>query len=218
MEHLSSEKLAYLVDERPSPSERAHLRSCTRCSEELNELRIQYDNLLELAALRPSPGNWESLETRLVSEGLIRNKQERFRRFGITALPIWLQATAAILLFLGGTSFGLNIGRNGTSDSLSLDKIIASTSEIETADEAARAVVLAEQAYMQALLHFRQFPVKDDENQMDDPLNRVEALEGLLVASQEALRLAPTDPLFNGLLINVLSERQEMLKQISENR
>ena len=218
MEHLSSEKLAYLVDERPSPSERAHLRSCTRCSEELNELRIQYDNLLELAALRPSPGNWESLETRLVSEGLIRNKQERFRRFGITTLPIWLQATAAILLFLGGTSFGLNIGRNGTSDSLSLDKIIASTSEIETADEAARAVVLAEQAYMQALLHFRQFPVKDDENQMDDPLNRVEALEGLLVASQEALRLAPTDPLFNGLLINVLSERQEMLKQISENR
>tara|TARA_Y100000590_G_scaffold418628_1_gene519592 strand:+ start:2999 stop:3655 length:657 start_codon:yes stop_codon:yes gene_type:complete len=218
MEHLSSEKLAYLVDERPSPSERAHLKSCTRCSEELNELRIQSHNLLELAALRPSPDNWESLETRLVNEGLIRNKQERFRRFGITALPIWIQATAAILLFLGGAGFGLNIGKDETSNALSLDKIIASTPEIETADEAARAVVLAEQAYMQALLHFRQFSDKDDENQMDDPLNRVEALEGLLVASQEALRLAPTDPLFNGLLINVLSQRQEMLKQISESR
>ena len=214
MEHLTNETLARLVDERPNPSEREHLHSCTRCAEELRAFRLQSESLGELTALRPPSGDWESLEARLVSEGLIRT-QESFRRFGFAAAPAWMQAAAAMALFLGGTGFGLALTTVGASDPLSLENMMVPVSRISTADEAARAVEFAEQTYMQALVRFRQLAGGGDEPRFEDPLSRVAALEGLLAASQEALRLAPADPVFNGFLVNVLAERQETLRLIS---
>ena len=216
MEHLTSEALARLVDERPNPSEREHLHACTRCAEELRAFRLQSESLGGLTALRPPAGDWESLEARLVSEGLIRT-QESFRRFGLAAAPAWMQAATAVVLFLGGTGFGLALTKAGARDPLSLQNMMVSASELQTADEAARAVQFAEQTYMQALVRFRQLAGGEDERRVEDPLSRVAALEGLLAASQEALRLAPADPVFNGFLVNVLAERQETLRQISVN-
>ena len=214
MEHLTNETLARLVDEHPNPSEREHLHSCTLCAEELRAFRLQSESLGELTALRPPSGDWESLEARLVSEGLIRT-QESFRRFGFAAAPAWMQAAAAMVLFLGGTGFGLALTKGGAPDPLSLENTMVPVSRISTADEAARAVEFAEQTYMQALVRFRQLAGGEDEPRFEDPLSRVAALEGLLAASQEALRLAPADPVFNGFLVNVLAERQETLRLIS---
>ena len=216
MEHLTNETLARLVDERPTPSERGHLHSCTRCAEELRAFRLQSESLGGLTALRPPRGDWESLEARLVSEGLIRT-QESFRRFGLAAAPAWMQAAAAVVLFLGGTGFGLALTKGRAPDALSLEDMMVSAAELQTADEAARAVQFAEQTYMQALVRFRQLAGGEDGRRVEDPLSRVAALEGLLAASQEALRLAPADPVFNGFLVNVLAERQETLRQISVN-
>ena len=56
-----------------------------------------------------------------------------------------------------------------------------------------------------------------DGPRLEHPLSRVTALEGLLAASQEALRLTPADPVFNGFLVNVLAERQEVLRMISSS-
>ena len=215
MEHLTNETLARLVDERPNPNEREHLHSCTQCAEELRAYRLQSESLGELTALRPPPGDWSSLEARLVSEGLIRTG-ESFRRFGFAAAPAWMQAAAAVVLFLGGTGFGLAVTtHDGATDPLSLENMMVPVSQISTADEAAQAVQFAEQTYMQALVRFRQLTGGDVDSRFEDPLSRVAALEGLLVASQEALRLAPADPMFNGFLVNVLAERQETLRQIS---
>ena len=61
MEHLTHETLARLVDERPDPDEREHLKACNRCAEEFRALRLQSDALGGLAALRPPSGDWESL-------------------------------------------------------------------------------------------------------------------------------------------------------------
>ena len=149
-----------------------------------------------------------------MSEGLIRT-QESFRRFGFAAAPAWMQAAAAMVLFMGGTGFGLALTKGGAPDSLSLENMMVPVSRISTADEAARAVEFAEQTYMQALVRFRQLASGEDEPRFEDPLSRVAALEGLLAASQEALRLAPADPVFNGFLVNVLAERQETLRLIS---
>ena len=102
MEHLTPDTLARLVDERPSPDEREHLEACSRCAEEFRSFRLQSDALGGLAALRPPSGDWESLEARLVGEGLIRTP-ETFRRFGFAAAPAWMQAAAAVVVFLGGT-------------------------------------------------------------------------------------------------------------------
>ncbi len=216
MKHLTNDTLARLVDERPSPNEREHLDACSRCAEELRAFKLQSDALGGLAALRPPSGDWESLEARLVGEGLIRTS-ETFRRFGFAAAPAWMQAAAAILVFLGGTGFGLAL-TGATADGPSLESRPLPVSQISSAEEAVRAVESSEQAYMQALVRYRQLTGGSDGRPVVDPLRRVTALEGLLAASQEAVRLAPTDPVFNGFLVNVLAERQEVLRQISTSR
>ena len=217
MEHLTHDTLARLVDERPNPREREHLQSCSQCAEELRALRLQSDALGGLAALRPPSGDWESLEARLVSEGLIRTP-ETFRRFGFAAAPAWMQAAAAVVVFFGGTGFGLALTRAVTGAGLSPESTSLPVPEISSAEEAVRAVESAEQAYMQTLVRYRQLAGGSDGPRISDPLSRVTALEGLLAASQEAVRLAPADPVFNGFLVNVLAERQEVLRQMSTSR
>ncbi len=215
MEHLTQDTLARLVDERPNPDEREHIKSCRRCAEELRAFRLQSDALGGLPALRPPPGDWQSLEARLVSEGLVRTP-ETFRRFGVAAAPAWMQAAAAIVVFLGGTGFGFTLTNDATPGELSPDGVSSlPTSQISSAEEAVRALELAETAYMKALADYGQWRGGSDGPRVADPLSRFAALEGMLVASQEALRVAPADPVFNGFLVNVLAERQEVLRQIS---
>ena len=217
MEHLTHDALARLVDERPSLSETEHLQNCSQCAEEFRALRLQSDALGGLAALRPPSGDWESLEARLVSEGLIRTP-ETFRRFGFAAAPAWMQAAAAVVVFFGGTGFGLALTRGVTGAGLSprarpfpclrsprprkrygrWSRRSKPTCRRSCATVSWRAAVTGR--------GFR------------TPLSRVTALEGLLAASQEAVRLAPADPVFNGFLVNVLAERQEVLRQMSTSR
>ena len=214
MEHLTHDALARLIDERPSPDEREHLKTCNRCAEEFRARRRQSDALGGLAALRPPSGDWESLEARLVSEGLIRTP-ETFRRFGFAAAPAWMQVAAALVVFVGGTGFGLALTRGAAGGRPRPEGSALPVSQISSPEEAVRAVESAEQVYMQALVRYRQLTGGSDGPRVSDPLSRVTALEGLLAASQEAVRLAPADPVFNGFLVNVLAERQEVLRQIS---
>ena len=217
MEHLTHDTLARLVDERPSPGEREHMRACSRCAEELRAFRLQSDALGGLPALRPPSGDWASLEARLVSEGLVRTP-ETFRRFGFAAAPAWMQAAAAIVVFLGGTGFGLALTGGASPNQRSLEDMLLPLSEISSTEEAVRTVERAERAYMQALARYNELSGGNDGSRVADPLSVLTALEGLLAASQEAVRLAPADPVFNGFLVNVLAERQEVLRRISTSR
>ena len=217
MEHLTHDTLARLVDERPSPGEREHIRACSRCAEELRAFRLQSDALGGLPALRPPSGDWASLEARLVSEGLVRTP-ETFRRFGFAAAPAWMQAAAAIVVFLGGTGFGLALTGGASPNQLSPENMLLPLSEISSMEEAVRTVERAERAYMQALARYNELSGGNDGSRVADPLSVLTALEGLLAASQEAVRLAPADPVFNGFLVNVLAERQDVLRRISTSR
>ena len=49
----------------------------------------------------------------------------------------------------------------------------------------------------------------------EDPAARFAALEALVAASQEAIRHAPADPFFNGVLASTMAERQAAIRQIS---
>ena len=216
MKHLTHDNLARLVDERPSPGEREHIRACSRCAEELQAFRLQSDALGGLPALRPPSGDWASLEARLVSEGLVRTP-ETFRRFGFAAAPAWMQAAAAIVVFLGGTGFGLALTGGASPNQLSPENMLPPLSEISSTEEAVRTVERAERAYMQALARYNEL-AGGNGSRIADPLSVLTALEGLLAASQEAVRLAPADPVFNGFLVNVLAERQEVLRRISTSR
>ena len=105
MGHLTTESLARLVSEAPYPEEKDHLDSCPACQAELQALRKQTEAMGALPDLRPPAGDWQALEARLTSEGLIRSsglsfQAARWRSSG------WLQAAAALILFIGGTALG----------------------------------------------------------------------------------------------------------------
>jgi hypothetical protein len=46
-------------------------------------------------------------------------------------------------------------------------------------------------------------------------LNRLAALEGIMLTAQAALREAPADPVINGYLLTAMGQRDAMLRQIS---
>jgi hypothetical protein len=129
-----------------------------------------------------------------------------------------MQAAAMLVVFFGGTGFGLALTRGAAMDRSSSDEALLPASQISSVEEAVRVVEAAEQAYMRSLVRYHQLTGANDARRVADPLSRVTALEGLLAASQEAVRLAPADPVFNGFLVNVLAERQEVLRLISTSR
>jgi len=56
MEHLTTEALARLVDEPPSPGESDHLAECQACLSVLEGLRAQTHALASLPEIRPPLG------------------------------------------------------------------------------------------------------------------------------------------------------------------
>ena len=71
MGHLSTETLARIVDETPRPDEAEHLAACGACAAELQAMKAQTEALRALPELLPPVGDWDVLEARLRSEGLI---------------------------------------------------------------------------------------------------------------------------------------------------
>jgi len=112
MQHLSLEVLARLVDEPAEPCEAEHLGCCLVCRRELNALREQTAALSSLADPQPAPGAWESLETALLGEGLIRaaapaSASAPRRR----AWPPALRIAASIAIFALGAASGATLLR-----------------------------------------------------------------------------------------------------------
>lgn len=234
MRHLTDETLARLVDEQPTTAEEEHLRSCESCSTVLRELREQTGTLASLPTLRPPPGDWEELEARLVRKGLIgAERSERARPMTEGTIPApWLQAAAALVLFLGGTAFGAwmtpvgegpaegdGIGAPAVSPIEEVGSLAGEpTGPVSSVDEAALELRTAEERYVDALVTYRELLREADGRDSGTPENpaaRYAALEALVAASQEAIRHAPADPFFNGVLASTMAERQEAIRQIS---
>src|SRR5215218_4891150 len=131
MLHLSTERLASLVDESPTPAELAHLTSCADCTRE----RAMFRSLADLAASESARiglplTRWESLAPALVADGVIDDG--RVRRLGsrpATRRP-WLQAAAAVLFITGGMMAGRV--STGASAIPGIDGLQSATSGIET--------------------------------------------------------------------------------------
>lgn len=216
MEHLTNETLARLVDERPNPEQREHLSSCTVCALELRDLRQQTEALGSLPDLRPPPGDWLELEARLMSEGLVEGGS-RSTGFSVLFRTGWMQAAAAVILFLGGTSFGAAM--SGDARAALHDPSDARVASLpESVEDAAKAVYNAEQAYQLALAQYGQIEHGGRTRNYGELLGRAATLDALLAGMQEAVRIAPSDPFFNGMLVNTLAEREQILRQISSTR
>ncbi|MFP3949120.1 MAG: hypothetical protein ACLFWG_10355 [Longimicrobiales bacterium] len=143
-----------------------------------------------------------------------------------------LQAAAAVVLFLGGTAFGawMTPGREGptgedppgVSAGPAIDEVGNlggdATGALSSVDEAALELRTAEARYVDALTTYRELlrhADGSDGGDAENPAARYAALEALVAASQEAIRHAPADPFFNGVLASTMAERQEAIRQIS---
>jgi hypothetical protein len=211
MEHLSLEILSGLVEERPSPDQAAHLASCDSCRSELTALRAQTEALRSLPDLRPPLGDWDELQARLVSEGLVK------RPGGWSAVlaetPGWMRAVAAVLLFLGGTATGIGVARSSV---VPFGDGLAGLGSADTPEEAAEVVQLAETRYVEALYHYRQLiEATGGADQFADPTSRYAGLDYVTQSLEAALREAPADPFFNGMLATARAEQQAVLRHIS---
>ncbi len=215
MEHLTNETLARLVDESPRPDEAEHLAACLPCRTELDALCEQTRNLAALPEIRPPLGDWEVLEARLRSEGLIADPGLS-RLLGLARTPGWMRAAAAIAIFVSGGALGAGLTSRtlpGGSQGIPGPAFYAG---LEDLGQAADAVRSAEEGYMAALTQYRRLLEEGGESDaVGDPRSRYAALEYLVAAGQAAVRQAPADPFLNGLLASTLAEREATLRRIS---
>jgi hypothetical protein len=224
MDHLNIETLARLVDERPEAAEAEHLAACAACSAELRALQEQTEALSALPEIFPPVGDWEALEARLRSEGLVRG-QDLAPALGLGRTPRWMPAAAAVVLFLGGIAVGAGLeGRGavggtagGGASGPGLE--LAAVARVSSVEEAAAAVRAAEQQYVSAVSRYRELLEREGgQDAAIDPFSRYAALEHLVSVSQAAVRQAPGDPFLNGFLASVLAERDAAARVISATR
>jgi hypothetical protein len=218
MEHLNRETLARLVDEPPRAEETEHLASCLVCASELDALRAQTRALAALPEIMPPLGDWESLEARLRSEGLV-DEARTFGGAGLARTPGWMKAAAAVAIFLGGTALGAGLAAPGSAPGqITAGSGLASFASAENLEDAAQVVRAAEQGYVAALTRYRQLLEEEGTEFGGDPRSRFAALEYLVAAGQAAVRQAPADPFLNGLLASTLAEREAALRRISSTQ
>ena len=201
MQHLNEETLARLVDDAPDEAEMRHLEVCQRCLDELEELREGVRRLSMLPELSPPPHQWRALQASLAEEGLI---QRRGRAWDFPGARI----AAALALFLLGTATGALAVREGPAGAPS----VASGKPPGDAVERLRQ---AETAYLAAL---SQYSEATGTTEAVDPLNRLAALEGIVLTTRAALEEAPADPLINGYHLSALGQRDAILEKMGQTQ
>jgi hypothetical protein len=215
MLHLSTERLATLVDESPTPAELAHLASCAECTRE----RAAFRSLADLAASEStrigSPlTRWESLAPALVADGVIDNG--RLVRLGTRRGPRpWLQAAAAVLFVAGGMMAGRYtagasvIPRRGPT-------VASTTPRFGSAADARQALAQSQALYETATAFLAQ---QDTTSRLaDSPTairTRLAAIEQTQDVMGEALKKAPYDAVINGYYLSTLGQREATLRQLN---
>lgn len=207
MQHLTLEDLARLVEEPPTEDEALHLASCADCRQELEEMESQVSAMAALPEMSAPAGMWDGLADRLRTEGVITGRH----RGASGAVGGWrrvaLRMAAALALFVsGGLTSELLRGGAGAGG-LGLAAVEATTPE-----QAEQALIASEARYVAALSRYAELTGTDV---TDDPLNRLAALEGIVLTTRAALREAPADPVINGYHLTALTQREAMLRQIS---
>jgi len=125
----------------------------------------------------------------------------------------------------GSPTFGVATGATAEetgslADAVGSAAAGATTSGATSVEEAALELQAAEERYVDALVGYRQMLRSSrgtgrGSGEAENPAARVAALETLVAASQEAIRHAPADPFFNGVLASTMAERQAAIQQIS---
>lgn len=222
MEHLSGEELARLVDEAPDAAEQIHLDVCRRCSEELSAMVGQRQQLASLCDPAVPLGIRLQIERRLAAEGLLISATRGSKAH-------WGRAIAAgfVLFVMGGASGSLLTQRMTVDVAPAVTAVAAEPTvagdqpspgqksgtapTLGTVDEAAAAMQRAEAEYLRAVSRYSEL---SESGEGLDPLNRLAALEGIMLTTEAALRQAPADPVINNYHLTALGQRDALMREL----
>ena len=225
MSHLPIERLAALADEKPNTLESAHLAQCAECARELDAIR----SLVSLASaerdsLSVPLTRWDSLSSRLKSEGLIdqQGARETTKRFRFTSRAM-LQAAAGLLLMLGGVAAGrvsnggtvLPGGLTGTEPTRTASADSMPTTFASSADAAYWQQVYADR-YQRAIAYLATHDSSSKLTGTPSAMRtRLSALDRASATMRAALADAPYDPVINDFYLNSFAQREATLRQLN---
>jgi len=231
MSHLSTERLAALGDETPTPVEAAHLAACELCAREHGAYRalvaMAHD---ERGAIGIPLTRFESIASALAASQplvapvprLAPERNARAHRF----LRTPMRAAAGFLLLAGGVAAGRisvgaspfpMMGRGASSVAANATRAAAPDSASFASIEEARVAQLHSEAlYQQAAA----FLAEHDTTGAGDgsPVayrSRLAALDQVITTTREAMRQAPHDPVINGYYLTTLGQREATLRQLN---
>ena len=221
MSHLSTERLASLVDESPTPAELVHLTGCADCTRE----RAMYRSLADLASSESARigtplTSWESLAPVLVADGVV----DRGRGLQLRARQVrrpWMQAAAAVLLLAGGVMGGRYsagasvVPMNGDKAGLAEFGLSAAPRFQSVAD--AQQVQAQSQALYETATAFlaQQDTAGHSADSPSAIRTRLAAIEQTQDVMGEALKKAPYDAVINGYYLSTLGQREATLRQLN---
>jgi hypothetical protein len=232
MSHLSTERLAALGDETPTPAEAAHLAACETCAHE----HAAYRTLVTMAhdergAIGIPLTRFESIVSALTVEHVdlapsanaVRGAAGRPRRF----LRTPMRAAAGFLLLAGGVVAGrvsagvsplpsVGSGASSVAATSSTPASSADSASFASIEEARVAQLHSEALYQQAAA----FLAEHDTTGAGDgsPVayrSRLAALDQVISTTREAMRQAPHDPVINGYYLTTLGQREATLRQLN---
>ena len=216
MSHLSTERLAALVNDPPTAAELAHLTSCRECARE----REAFHQLSVMAAAeRDRIGNpltsWERLGPALARDA--ETMQARWRSGWGGA---WRRAAAAVLLLVSGAALG-RVSARGSSPvpanaQASALMPLDSTGRFTSLEDAMRAQAWSQTVYQQATAFVAQHDTatKTGGESPAGMRTRLAALDRVLETTGAALNQAPYDPVINGYYLTTLGQREATLRQL----
>jgi len=218
MLHLSSERLAALVDESPTPVELVHLTGCAECTRE----RAMFRNLASLASSESNRigqplTNWESIAPVLIADGVIDNGGGLQLRARSVRRP-WLQAAAAVVLIAGGMMAGrITTGASPLpiAKSERTSTGLNTTGRFKSVSDAQQIQAQSQALYETATAYLAQ---NDTSSHVDSPSSirtRLAAIEQTQDVMGEALKKAPYDAVINGYYLSTLGQREATLRQLN---
>jgi hypothetical protein len=226
MPHLSTDRLAALGDEEPTPADAAHLATCEACAHE----RDAYRALVAMARAEREPlglplTRWDNVAAALGARAPTVAAPKR----AVVVAARWpLRAAAGLLLVAGGAMLGrASVGADllpsagdhrtaATAPARSSGTGLTADSAFTSVDDARAAQRRSEQLYQQAIAYLAQY----DSTATDDgsPIaykSRLAALDRVISATSEAMREAPHDPVINGYYLTTLGQREATIRQLN---
>ncbi len=240
LRHLSTERLAAMADETPSPEEATHLAACWECRAEV----AAYRRLARMSAMAPLPTEpltaWSQLAPQLRAEGLLVDASRGAgavdapiaRDAGAAVLPfmksdakkpnlqLWAMRTAAgfALIFGGALAGRMSAGApfGSSKQEFTAAMPVAENAQYKTPSEALQALTVAQEQYQAAAA----FLAAQDTTSRFVGMNqeryraRLDALDEIAATTRAALYRAPQDPMLNQYYLTTLGAREATLREI----